>query len=244
MRSFCRKNNVHKIPRFRGGVFWVFFGGGSADFILYGREDFLKKVHFKVRKMPFWRPPRAIFWGTCKYSRIFGLYRIAIGRTPKGAYSTRGRSRHLLETAFSEPLLRTLLRTLFYCKTHRRPPSQNPSENPFPRTLPRTFSEPFSERCVVVRPLRRAPYANPRDTVVWTLRNRWPEGLAGDTPSDTRTPLLFGATPWDTWALRLQNIPKGPRIEKNSRSPSEIEIFRGDFRHSLRGSLLEGGLQQ
>ena len=84
----------------------------------------------------------------------------AIGRTPKGAYSTRGRSRHLLETPFSEPLLRTLLRTLFYCKTHRRPPSQNPSENPLPRTLPRTFSEPFSERCVAVRPLRRAPYAS------------------------------------------------------------------------------------
>ena len=51
-----------------------------------------------------------------------------------------------------------LLRTLFYCKTHSRPPSQNPSENPFPRTLPRAFSEPFSERCVAVRPLRRAPY--------------------------------------------------------------------------------------
>ena len=80
-----------------------------------------------------------------------------LGRTPKGAYSSRGRSRHLLETAFSEPLLRTLLRTLLYCKTHSRPPSQNPSENPFPRTLPRTFSEPFLERCVAVRPLRRAP---------------------------------------------------------------------------------------
>ena len=80
-----------------------------------------------------------------------------LARTLEGAYSARGRSRHLLETAFSEPLLRTLLRTLFYCKTHSRPPSQNPSENPFPRTLPRTFSEPFLERCVAVRPLRRAP---------------------------------------------------------------------------------------
>ena len=85
----------------------------------------------------------------------------SLGCTPKGAYSTRGRSRHLLETPFSEPLLRTLLRTLFYCKTHIRPPSQNPSENPFPRTLPRTFSEPFSERCVAVRALRRAPYGIP-----------------------------------------------------------------------------------
>ena len=61
-----------------------------------------------------------------------------IGRTPKGAYSTRGRARHLLETHFSEPLLRTLLRTLFYCKTHRRPPSQNPSQNLL-RTLLRTL---------------------------------------------------------------------------------------------------------
>ena len=38
---------------------------------------------------------------------------IFLGCTPKGAYSTRGRSRHLLET----PLLRT--------------PSENPSQNPF-----------------------------------------------------------------------------------------------------------------
>ena len=60
-----------------------------------------------------------------------------VGRTPKGAYSTRGRSRHLLETPFSEPLLRTLLRTPFYCKTHRRPPLlrtllRTPSPEPFP----------------------------------------------------------------------------------------------------------------
>ena len=84
-----------------------------------------------------------------------------IGRTPKGAYSSRERSRHLLETAFSEPFLRTLSenpsQNPFYCKTYSRPPSQNPSENPFPRALSRTLSEPFLERCVAVRPLRRAP---------------------------------------------------------------------------------------
>ena len=104
-------------------------------------------------------------WGFGKFRLRCGgegpphLYLLSfLGCTPKGAYSSRGRSRHLLETAFSEPLLRTLLRTLFYCKTHRRPPSQNPSENLFPRTPPRTFSEPFSERCVAVRPLRRAPH--------------------------------------------------------------------------------------
>ena len=104
--------------------------------------------------------PATIFYGCQACRSVFVRERkknTQIGRTPKGAYSTRGRSRHLLETPFSEPLLRTLLRTLFCCKTHRRPPSQNPSENPFPRTLPRTFSEPFSERCVAVRPLRRAP---------------------------------------------------------------------------------------
>ena len=65
-----------------------------------------------------------------------------LGHTPKGAYSPRGGSRHLLETPFSEPLQRTLLRTLFCCKTHSRPPSQNPSENPSPEP----FSEPFLER--------------------------------------------------------------------------------------------------
>ena len=94
-----------------------------------------------------------------------------LGRTPKGAYSSRGRSRHLLETPFSEPLLRTLLRTPFYCKTHSRPPSQNPSENPFPRT----FSKPFLERCVAVRPLRRCTQTlsgTPCRTLSGTLRAR------------------------------------------------------------------------
>ena len=40
MRSFCRKTHVHKIPPFRGGGILGFGGGGSADFIFYGREDF------------------------------------------------------------------------------------------------------------------------------------------------------------------------------------------------------------
>ena len=43
MRSFCSKNHVLKIPRFRGGgVFWVYRGGGggSADFILWARGFF------------------------------------------------------------------------------------------------------------------------------------------------------------------------------------------------------------
>ena len=37
---------------------------------------------------------------------------VSQGPLGKGSYSARGRSKHLLETAFSEPLLRTLLRTL------------------------------------------------------------------------------------------------------------------------------------
>ena len=65
-----------------------------------------------------------------------------VGRTPKGAYSPRGRSRHLLETPFSEPFLRTLLRTLFYCKTHSKRPSQNPSENPLPEPFPEPSQNP------------------------------------------------------------------------------------------------------
>ena len=35
------KTLVHKIPRFRGGLFWVFWGGGgSADFIFMARRFF------------------------------------------------------------------------------------------------------------------------------------------------------------------------------------------------------------
>ena len=56
----------------------------------------------------------------------------------KVAYPPRGRSRLLLETPFSEPLLRTLLRTPFVLSNPvSRPPSENPSENP--------SSEPFAE---------------------------------------------------------------------------------------------------
>ena len=42
MRSFCRKTHVHKIPRFRGGI-WG--GGGSADFIFMGARIFLTLVN-------------------------------------------------------------------------------------------------------------------------------------------------------------------------------------------------------
>ena len=37
------KNHVHRIPRFRGGVFWV-WGGGSADFIFMGARIFLTEA--------------------------------------------------------------------------------------------------------------------------------------------------------------------------------------------------------
>ena len=40
MRSFCRKSHVHKIPRFRGGGFWVFFGGGVPILFLWARGFF------------------------------------------------------------------------------------------------------------------------------------------------------------------------------------------------------------
>ena len=41
MRPFCRKNHVHIIPRFRGGGYFGFWGGGSADFISMGAGIFL-----------------------------------------------------------------------------------------------------------------------------------------------------------------------------------------------------------
>ena len=42
MRSFCRKTHVHKIPRFGGGGYFGFLGGGGADFIFMGARIFLK----------------------------------------------------------------------------------------------------------------------------------------------------------------------------------------------------------
>ena len=81
------------------------------------------------------------------------------GCTPKGAYSTRGRSRQLLEIAFSEPLLRTLLRTRFYCKTHNRPPSQNPSDNPSPEPCPEPSQNPSQNAALPYAPLGVHPVA-------------------------------------------------------------------------------------
>ena len=86
----------------------------------------------------------------------------SLGRTPKGSYSPRVRSRHLLENPFSEPgqnpfsepLLNTLLKTLSYCKTHSRHPSQNPCENPFSEPFPEPFPETFLESCTPLGNLR------------------------------------------------------------------------------------------
>ena len=73
---------------------------------------------------------------------VLKCFRIRIGRALKEAYSPRGRSRRLLKTPFSEPLLRTLLRTLCYCKTHSRPPSQKSSESPSPEPFPEPSQNP------------------------------------------------------------------------------------------------------
>ena len=43
MRPFCRKNHVHKIPRFRGGGILGWGGGGKCRFYFYGRGDFSDK---------------------------------------------------------------------------------------------------------------------------------------------------------------------------------------------------------
>ena len=84
-----------------------------------------------------------------------------LDRTPKGAYSPRERSGHLLETPFSEPLLSTLLRNPFFTVKPIAGPLLRTLLRTLPQNLSRTFSEPFLERCVAVRPLRRAPQPPP-----------------------------------------------------------------------------------
>ena len=90
---------------------------------------------------------------------------VKIGRTPKGAYSSRGHSRHLLEIAFSEPLLRTLLRTLFYCKNHSKTTSQNPSENPSPEPFPEPSQNPSWNAVLPYDPLG----VHPRKVDTWRM---------------------------------------------------------------------------
>ena len=102
------------------------------------------------------------------------------GRTPYG-----GAGGVLFKGAFWAPSGHPLLRTpsenpsqnpFFYCKTHSRPTSENPSESPSPEPFP----EPFLERCVAVRPLRRAPILESlKQTLgVWnrSFRNRVSSG--------------------------------------------------------------------
>ena len=98
-------------------------------------------------------------------SKVNHRRRKMVIRPPKGAYSSRGRSRHLLETAFSEPLLRTLLRTPFYCKTHSRPPFQNPSENPSPEPSPEPSQNPSQNAVLPYDPLG----VHPKWTVIQAL---------------------------------------------------------------------------
>ena len=55
MRSFCKKNHVHKIPCFRGGGVFLGFLGGGADFIFMGARIFLRKFQARLRiRLPLW----------------------------------------------------------------------------------------------------------------------------------------------------------------------------------------------
>ena len=50
MRPLCRKNHVHKIPRFREGYFGFGGGGeGSANFIFMGARIVLKEERRGIR---------------------------------------------------------------------------------------------------------------------------------------------------------------------------------------------------
>ena len=107
----------------------VFLGKHKVDFTLVVSwvQSFLQEI--RLHRGPDFRAEKKTQnlgdrydWTTISIVRwnlrpvIFGVENRVLshlGRTPKGAYSPRGRSRHLLETPFSEPLLRTLLRIFF-----------------------------------------------------------------------------------------------------------------------------------
>ena len=135
-----------------------------------------------------------------------------LGCMPMGSCSPKGYSRDLLETLFSEPLLRTLLRTLFYCKTHNRPPSQNPSQNPSPKPFP----EPFLECCVAVRPLRRAPKIRFPPLFVHAL----PYSLE-ETGTDQTNPTCQG---FQNCFWRGHSMVRFPPINRTMRFPPPFAI--------------------
>ena len=75
MRSFCRKTCVHKILRFRGGVFWVFGGGGggSADFIFMGAGIFLNSYSEDLWRL-FFALKIILFLRLCKKKKLLPKY--------------------------------------------------------------------------------------------------------------------------------------------------------------------------
>ena len=127
------------------GIRWNLgeFGKNSGNFgrTEWNSVEFSMALRMNSVGIPGGFRGNAGFWGKFGvwggFGRFGGPAQIARKRMENGpksengknSASPRGRSGYLLETPFSEPLLRTLLRTLFYCKTHSRPPSQNPSEN-------------------------------------------------------------------------------------------------------------------
>ena len=73
------KCHVHKIPRFRGGVFWV-LGGGKCRFYFYGREDFSDiwtRGASKIEKMPSSR---------YRYEDLISSKRLFPGAQTSGVY--------------------------------------------------------------------------------------------------------------------------------------------------------------
>ena len=100
---------------------------------------------------------QATRWGPQQHVSRRGMACNSLGRTPKGSYCRGG----ILGTFWKPPSQNPSQNPFFTVKPIRRSPSQNPSENPSPEPCPRTFSEPFFERCVAVRPRRRAPNCCP-----------------------------------------------------------------------------------
>ena len=101
--------------------FYSFNRGGDALLI-----DKFNPAQHATKLTSELRPPMLLRTASLEH-RIGWLAGLQLGmqggRTPKGSYSPRGCSGHLLETLISEPPLRTLLRTpLLLKKTHSKPP--------------------------------------------------------------------------------------------------------------------------
>ena len=149
--KFHSKNGV-KNGKFHANFTLLWRGAGSNNYIRFHRSSgchFALSFHLSL-SLP--SPPSLL---TCCMKFSVGLQ--ARSSNSNTSNSCQGGSREYVVVSSPNFARRRQRSHEAACARARANASGMPCRTqPFPRTLPKTFSEPFLERCVTVRPLRRA----------------------------------------------------------------------------------------